>query len=102
MTATDSTPDRAAPAVGDVLYETQSHERYAVVVATDPAGVTLRRNGREQFVPHAMFAPWNDASITVEPAVAGRQRTDAPSYRTGRARHAPILEPAGTARPHQL
>lgn len=102
MTATDATTGRAEPDVGDVLYETQSHERYAVVVAVDPAGVTLHRNGGEQFIPHAMFAPWNDASITVEPAVAERQRADTPSYRTGRAHHEPVLEPAGTAHCRQF
>jgi hypothetical protein len=102
MTATDATTGRVEPDAGDVLYETRSHERYAVVVAVDPAGVTLRRDGREQFVPHAMFAPWNDASITVEPTVAGRQQADEPLHRTERTHHEPVLEPAGTARRRQF
>ncbi|MGN8218187.1 hypothetical protein ACTG0T_07540 [Halococcus morrhuae DSM 1307] len=97
MTATDATTDRADPDVGDVLYETDSHERYAVVVATDSAGVTLRRNDSEQFIPHAMFAPWNDASITVEPATAGSRRTDPSAHRT-RPRHELAAGPAGTTR----
>jgi hypothetical protein len=94
MTATDATTDRADPAVGDVLYETDSHERYAVVVATDPAGVTLRRNDGEQFIPRAMFTPWNDASITVKP-IAGSRRTNPPAHRT-RPRHELAVGPAGT------
>lgn len=102
MTATDPMTDRAEPDVGDVLYETRSHERYAVVVAVDPAGVTLRRDGREQFVPHAMFAPWNDASITIESAAVGCQRTDEPPHWTGQARNEPALEPTGAARPRRF
>ncbi|UOO95419.1 hypothetical protein MUK72_01605 [Halococcus dombrowskii] len=97
MTATDATTDRADPDVGDVLYETDSHERYAVVVATDSAGVTLCRNDSEQFIPHTMFAPWNDASITVEPATAGSRRTDPSAHRT-RPRHELAAGPAGTTR----
>ena len=96
MTATDATTDRADPTVGDVLYETDSRERYAVVVATDPAGVTLRRNDGEQFVPHAMFAPWNDASITVE-SVARSPRTEPPAHRL-RPCHELAAGPAGATR----
>jgi hypothetical protein len=95
MTATDSTTDRAEPDIGDVLYESESHERYAVVVATDPAGVTLRRNGGEQFVPHAMFAPWNDSSIALKPALADTTARRQP------ASHERMVEPAGAIRCRQ-
>lgn len=98
MTATDSTPDRTAPAVGDVLYETRSHERYAVVVATDPAGVTLRRNGSEQFVPHAMFGRWNDVSLRLEPALAEHHGTETTARRNERLDHGRKFAPAAAVR----
>ncbi len=98
MTATDLTPDRTAPAVGDVLYETRSHERYAVVVATDPVGVTLRRNGSEQFVPHAMFGRWNDSSLRVEPALAEHHGTETTARRNERLDHGREFAPAAAVR----
>ena len=98
MTATDSTPDRTAPAVGDVLYETRSHERYAVVVAIDSAGVTLRRNGSEQFVPHAMFGRWNDSSLRVEPALDERHGTETTARRNERPNHGREFTPTVAVR----
>lgn len=98
MIATDTPTDRADPDVGDVIYETRTHERYAVVVATDPAGVTLRRNGGEQFVPHAMFAPWNDSSLRVEPARAERTGTESATRRTESASHERRFVLAGAVR----
>lgn len=101
MIATDTTPDRTEPDVGDVLYETDSHERYAVVVATDPTGVTLYRNGGEQFIPHAMYTPWNDSSVTVEPAPAEHHGADTSTRRPGPASYERMVKPARAVRCRQ-
>jgi hypothetical protein len=61
----DHTTERTDPEPGDVLYETESGTEYAVIVDTDAAGVTMRRGDTESFVPHPLFAPWNDDGLVV-------------------------------------
>lgn len=67
MIATDNrTPERTDLEPGDVLYDSESGEKHAVVVSIDMAGVTLRRGDTESFLPHGLFAPWNDAGLLVD------------------------------------
>ena len=66
MTATDThTAERTDLEPGDVLFDGDSGEEYAVIVDTDDAGVTIREGDTESFVPRALFAPWNDAGLLV-------------------------------------
>lgn len=71
MTATDHT--ELEP--GDVLYESESGKEYAVIVDIDAAGVTMRQGDTESFVPHALFAPWNDAGLVVSKPKTEQRRT---------------------------
>lgn len=77
MTANDDhTTGRTELSAGDVLYDAENSERYAVIVAITDAGVTIRRNGTEQFIPHALFLPWNDASLVVGRPKTGTSKTN--------------------------
>ncbi len=64
MTANDDhTTECTELEPGDVLYDGETGEEYAVIVDIDDAGVTMRHGDTESFVPHALFAPWNDDGL---------------------------------------
>lgn len=71
MTANDDhTTERTELEPGDVLYDGETGEEYAVIVDIDDVGVTMRRGDTESFVPHALFAPWNDARLVANKSSA--------------------------------
>jgi hypothetical protein len=75
MTANDDrTPERTELEPGDTLYDSERGEEYAVIVDIDGAGVTMRHGDTENFIPHALFAPWNDAGLVVGKPEACEQR----------------------------
>ena len=78
MTANDKhTTERTELEPGDVLYDGDSGEEYAVIVDIDDAGVTMRQGDTESFVPHAQFTPWNDAGLVVsKPKSSERRKTE--------------------------
>lgn len=54
--------DVTALDAGDALYDRHRKEYY-LVEAVDEEGVSLRRDEREYYVPHALFAPWHDSRL---------------------------------------
>lgn len=66
MTANDEhTTERIDLKAGDVLYDGTDGEEYALIVSVNDAGVTVRQGDVESFLPHTLFAPWNDDGLVV-------------------------------------
>jgi hypothetical protein len=55
-------PEIEALETGTVLYDRHRNEYFAVE-RVDDAGVALRRDGTEYYVPHSLFAPWQDSRL---------------------------------------
>ncbi|HET7322950.1 MAG TPA: hypothetical protein VFJ06_01315 [Halococcus sp.] len=86
MTANDDhTTERTELEAGDVLYDDETGEEYAVIVDIDAAGVTIRQGDTESFVPHALFSPWNDAGLVVCKQQANERRQVFRLAKAGRA-----------------
>lgn len=78
MTANDDyTTERTELEPGDVLYDAERGEEYAILVDIDDVGVTIRQGDTESFIPHALFARWNDAGLVVgKPEARERRETE--------------------------